>query len=75
MEGLPGQVTVISVTSRLSTKNVTTISLALASICGGCIIQIWVRDAGVPPDSLASGIPGNAYVVVEAEQVGTVPAG
>lgn len=41
----------------------------------GRIIEVRVRDAGALPDSFGSGIPDDAYVVVEAEHVGTVPAG
>ncbi len=32
-------------------------------------------DAGALPDSFASGIPDDAYEVVEAEHVGTMPTG
>jgi len=41
----------------------------------GRMIQVRVRDAGALPDSFASGIPDDAYEVVEAEHVGTMPAG
>jgi len=41
----------------------------------GRMIEVRVRDAGALPDSFASGIPDDAYVVVEAEHVGTFPAG
>jgi hypothetical protein len=41
----------------------------------GRVMQVRVRDAGALPDSFASGIPDDAYVVVETERVGTMPAG
>ena len=41
----------------------------------GRMIEVRVRDAGALPDSFASGIPDDVYVVVEAEHVGTLPAG
>jgi len=41
----------------------------------GRVMQVRVRDAGALPDSFAPGVPDDAYVVVEAEHVGTMPAG
>lgn len=41
----------------------------------GRMLEVRVRDVGALPDSFGSGVPDDAYVVVEAEHVGTVPAG
>ena len=41
----------------------------------GRILVVRVRDVGALPDSFGSGAPNDAYVVVEAEHVGTFPAG
>lgn len=41
----------------------------------GRILEVRVRDVGALPDSFAFGTPDDAYVVIEAEHVGTVPAG
>ncbi len=41
----------------------------------GRVMQVRVRDAGALPDSFAPGVPDDVYVVIEAEHVGTFPAG
>lgn len=41
----------------------------------GRVMQVRVRDAGALLDSFAPGVPDDVYVVVEAEHVGTSPAG
>ena len=41
----------------------------------GRILEVRVRDVGDLPSSFAPGVPDDVYVVVEAEHVGTYPAG
>ena len=41
----------------------------------GRVMQVRGMDAGDLPASFAPGIPDEAYVVVEAADVGTIPAG
>ena len=45
------------------------------STLSGRMIEVHVLDVSALPDSFGSEIPDDAYVVIESETVGTVPAG
>lgn len=49
--------------------------VSIASTLSGRIIKVRIRDARLLPDSFGSGVPEDAYEVIESETAGTMPAG
>ncbi len=41
----------------------------------GRILEVRVRDMGALPDSFGAGVPDDAYVIIESDYAGHVPAG
>ena len=49
--------------------------ISIESTRSGRMIEVRVRDTGLLPDSFGSGVPEDAYEIIESETAGTTPAG